>query len=388
MNDKVDKTAAENGAEVTVAGNGSEVGTELADADVVTATAGKPSDSPPDGTDTNGREERQRAGRSWVSTLLSLCLILAGIGAGGYFVLDVQESRKTDLAQRQLLAERLDALQQGHDLLAETLRRLENRQSDNDRQIGEVLQRLHTLQHRTGGETGWKFAEIEYLLRVASLRLTLARDVDTAQAVLHSVDALLRQIPDPALIPVRESLIRAVNRLQAHPRTDFSGIALALGDLAAHAGQLPLKRGADRHTSAGEARQPDTQTRWQQLADTVWQELKSLVVITREGGDSVALLAPSERFFLHRNLRLQLDAARLALLARDQNQYLASLRACADWLEEFFDTDDAGVRSALDILQAAAEVGPDQPLPSIDATLNAFHEYLMRQGSPGTSEGR
>ena len=384
MNDKVDDIA-EQKSTGNAPGSGGKAGAELARADTEAAAGAHPNSAQAtgkqaDSTDSTRNEGREKPGRSWVSTLFLFSLTAAGIGAGGYFIHDIRANSEQDRAARQTLADRLDAQQHSHTLLAQTLRRLEQRQSAIDRQINELLQHFNTLRRQRGGETDWKFAEVKYLLRIASQRLALSGDVDTAEAVLHSADALLREIPDPGLIPVRERLIGDINRLQAHPRADFSGVALSLADLASSVQQLPLKTGTVEQAQESQQAEANAPLRWQQLARNVWQELKSLVVITRESGQSTALLAPSERFFLHRNLRLQLEAARLALLARDENQYRASIRACSEWLQEFFDPGAAEVRSARAILQDAAALDLSRRVPSIDATLRAFDEYLLGQG--------
>ena len=388
MNDKVDDIA-EQKSTGNAPGSGGKAGAELARADTETAAGAQPNSVHPDSAQATGKQadstdstrngRRGKPGRSWVSTLFLFSLTAAGIGAGGYFIHDLRAGSEQDRAARQTLADRLDAQEHSHTLLAETLRRLEQHQSATDRQINELLQHFNTLRRQRGGETDWKLAEIKYLLRIASQRLALSADMDTAQAVLHSADALLREIPDPGLIPVRERLIGDINRLQAHPRTDFSGVALSLADLAERAQQLPLKTGVAEQAQESQQAEADAPPRWQQLARKVWQELKSLVVITRESGQSAVLLAPPERFFLHRNLRLQLEAARLALLARDENQYRASIRACSEWLQEFFDPGAAEVRSARAILQDAAALDLSRRVPSIDATLRAFDEYLLGQ---------
>ena len=379
MNDKVDEIAAQKPTGNT-AGDAGTARAELTRADTEAAAGAQPAGKQADSADSTRNEGREKAGRSWVSTLFLFCLTAAGIGAGGYFIHDIRANNEQGRAARQTLADRLDAQQHSHTLLAESLSQLERRQSATDRQISELSQHFNTLRRQRGGEADWKLAEIKYLLRIASQRLTLSADVDTAGAVLHSADALLREIPDPALLPVRERLISDINRLQAHPRTDFSGVALSLGDLAGSVQQLPLKTGIAEQAQESQQAEVDAPPRWQQLARNVWQELKSLVVITRESGQSTALLAPPERFFLHRNLGLQLEAARLALLARDENQYRASIRACSDWLQEFFDPGAAEVRSARAILQDAAALNLSRPAPSIDATLHAFDEYLLGQG--------
>ena len=252
-----------------------------------------------------------------------------------------------------------------------------------DEQLAGILRNLNNLQRRGDDPAGWQLAEIRYLLRIASQRLALAGDVDTVQAILLSADAGLREIPDPALIPVRERLIADINRLASSARTDVAGLALALGDLAQRADQLPLNQGAlaqQEHAPAADPAAGDD--RWRRLARTLWEELKSLLVISRTDRNSVALLAPRERFFLHRNLRLQLEAARLAVLVRDGDQLRDSANACLDWLNEFFDTGDNRVRNAQETLERAAGADLERPILSIDATLKVFDGYLARQGNP------
>ena len=279
------------------------------------------------------------------------------------------------------MADGLDTLQQSHNDLTAGLARLAGRQAGIDEQLAGILRNLNSLHRQRGGDTGWQLAEVGYLFRIASLRLALAKDADAAQAILLSADARLREIPDPALVSVREQLVGDINRLKSAARTDISGVALALGDLAEQADQLPLNLGP----FAEEARLPDPasvdmENRWQRLVRSLWQELKSLLVISRKDSNSVALLAPRERFFLRHNLRLQLEAARLAVLMRDAEQLRDSAGACRNWLEEFFDTEDNSVRSAREILENAAALELDDPVPSIDATLTAFDEYMTRRG--------
>ena len=361
----------------TAAGVAEEIGPEAAEQDI-SSDAAEQSD-----TGTANGVERRREGRSWLTTLFLVILLVATAGAAGYFFFDISKGRKANEAELESLASRLDALQQSHASLTENSRRLDSRLTRTGEQLTGILHNLSSLQRERGDAAGWQLAEINYLLRIASLRLALVGDVDTVLAVLQSADTGLREIPDPALIPVREQLIADINRLKTVPETDFTGLALALGDLAERADQLPLNPGAP----AEEARTPvddpaETENRWNRVARSIWQELKSLLVISRTNRQSVALLAPRERFFLHRNLRLQLEAARLALLIRDGDQLRESAGSCLAWLNEYFDTDDNRVRNALEILERAAGADLPQPAPSINGTLNAFDEYLTRSGSP------
>ena len=283
----------------------------------------------------------------------------------------------------------MDALQQSHASLAEDTRLLDQRLTAIDERFTGMLRELNSLYRHRNSDIGWQLAEVKYLFLIASQRLALARDVATAQAILQSADARLVEIADPALIPVRERLIADINRLQAARNTDYAGLALMLADLSVRADELPLNLGgsADPAALTADTEPLATDNRWQRLARDLWLELKSLVVISRTDNNTAALLAPQERYFLYRNLRLQLEMSRMALLLRDEDQYRISVAASTEWLNEYFDTGDARVRSALDSLENAGSIDFAESVPSIDATLYAFDEYLAGIGNTVTGGG-
>ena len=376
MNDKSDDMAQEKVLEET--------------AEDVTAGAEEvalsSTDEQPDTSEPVDQGKRIAGGGAWFAFLLLFVLLVAAAVAAGYYILDINKDREVKQAEIVLLQDKLEALQQDHASLKENARRRDNRLARIDEQLGGILRNLNRPQSQSNNAVDWQLAEIRYLLRIAAQRLALAGDTETVQAILRSADAGLREIPDPALIPVREQLIADVNRLEAFAGTDITGLVLALGDLAERVEQLPLNLSASAAEDPVPADDPVApEGRWRQLAHALWQELKSLLVISRTDRSSVALLAPRERFFLQQNLRLQLEAARLAVLIRDGDQLRESTSAGVDWLNEFFDTGDDRVRNALEILDAAASADLERPVASIDATLKAFDAYLAQQGNPATA---
>ena len=384
MNNKVDEIAEGKVADEAVAGNAGEAGP-----DVTGETGLIDPEAEPDTADAANNDKPRVKGRPW-GTILFLAILFAIIaGAAGYLIFDLNKVRKANEAELQFQATMLDELQQRTASLAENTRLLDNRLTSTNEQLAGILHNLNSLHWQGNNDIAWQLAELKYLFLIASHRLALAGDVDTAQAILQSADARLREIADPALIPVREQLIADISRLSEFPRTDYSGLALVLGDLARRVDRLPLNLGGTgAQTSATANDDPaGSGNRWQRLARSLWQELKSLLVISRTDKNNAALLAPQERYFLYQNLRLQLEAARLALLSRDNGQFRESVNACADWLNEYFDIDDERVRNALTSLERAAAVGLHEAVPSIDATLRVFDEYLTRQGGTVTGDG-
>ena len=381
MNNRVDEIAEAKVADEAVAGN--------AGPDVTGETGLIDPEAEPDTADAADNDKPRVKGRPWGTILFLVTLLAITAGAAGYFIFDLDKVRKANEAQLQSQAARLDELQQRTAALAENTRLLDNRLTSTNEQLAGILHNLNSLYRQGNNDIAWQLAELKYLFLIASHRLALAGDVDTAQAILQSADARLREIADPALIPVREQLIADISRLVEFPRTDYSGLALVLGDLARRADRLPLNLGeTGAQTSATANEEPaGSENNWQRLARSLWQELKSLLVISRTDKNNAALLAPQERYFLYQNLRLQLEAARLALLSRDDGQFRESVNACADWLNEYFDSDDERVRNALTSLERAAAVSLHEAVPSIDATLRVFDEYLTRQGGTVTGDG-
>lgn len=383
MNNKVEETPEVKAVEESVAGQ--------TDTDVIAETDAEDSREDPETTEVTDSGERRAPGRNRALILCLIVLFAVTAGATGYLYFDISKSRKANEAERRSLAVGMEAMQQGHAALKENTRLLDERLTRTNEQLTGLLRSINDVYRLRNSDLGWQLEELKYLLLIASHRLALARDVDTALAILQSVDTRFSEIVDPALIPVREQLIADINRLRAAQHTDYAGLALMLSELAGRADQLPLNHGETGVRSA-QAPAPDpepaaTDNRWQRLAGNLWRELKTLVVISRADNNTAALLAPRERFFLYQNLRLQLEIARLALLFGDENQFHLSLSACTDWLNEYFAVDDKRVRDALASLERVGSVNLQEAVPSIDATLRAFDQYLAEQSATPAGRG-
>ncbi len=328
----------------------------------------------------DGQPEKPRPRRSWGAVLFLTALVIIAAAAAGYLVIDIKKSQSANVAGIQSLVAGLETLQQTSASLNEKNQLFHTQLARTNEQVTELLNNFSSLYQQRNSDIGWQLAEIKYLFLGASQRLALGRDVDTALAALQTADTKLKEIADPALIPVREQLIADINRLKAAPRTDFTGIALLLSDLASQVEQFPLNLDRiDEEAGAPAGTEPArTENRWKQLGRAFWQELKTLVVVSRTDKNTAVLL-PQEQYFLYQNLRLQLEAARLAVLLRDNAQFRASVSAGKDWLKDYFDTGDARVSTALDSLEDAAAVDFHETVPSIDRSLRALEAYSTRQ---------
>lgn len=347
-------------------------------------------------------EHAQRPGRQRLALLLAAAALLAV--AGGllfgyrYWTQLEQDLTRLDAALQQAnqeqaaLAQRLAQAQQEverqqqaisaqEQALAEQHQRLLAAKQE-AQQSGEQLYRsLTEIQTRLGGkETQWRIAEAEFLLRVANHRLTLMSDPATAQEALQSADDRLSATGDPGWAPVRDQIAREITSLSALPKVDVAGISAELSALAEQVDRLPLlNEGVSLTPKApGEAAEPtpaaSDEPTLQGMIDDLWRGLQSLLAIRRHDKPLSAMLPPEQRYFLMQNLRLKLQAAKAALLGRNQPLYQDNLNAAASWAATYFATDDPaveGFRRQLDGL-AKREVAP--ALPDISASLRALQE--------------
>lgn len=244
-----------------------------------------------------------------------------------------------------------------------------------ERQRELAEQTYQALREEVGQDRNrWVVAEIEYLMRVAAHRLVLAGDVAAAVAALQTADARLHDLADPAWLGVRERVADEIAALRAVPRVDVEGLALSLRSLAKRSETLPVlgaryragdPRAAGGETSAAGARGDS----WREALDIAWREVKQLVEVRRNDQPVEPMLAPELEYFLYQNLRLQLDAARLALLRGEAPLYLESLRSARDWAATYFDQEHASTQAMLAELDRLREIDIAPPLPDLGEAL-------------------
>ena len=227
-------------------------------------------------------------------------------------------------------------------------------------------------------------AEAEYLLRVANHRLNLMADPQTAQEALKAADERLSATGDPGWAPVRELIAREITGLNALPKVDQAGISAELTALAEQVEQLPLQNEgvslvASRPAAPDEAVQvAEEGFDLQQVADDLWQGFTSMMVIRHHDKPISAMLPPEQRYFLIQNLKLKLEAAKAALMGRNQSLYQENLQAAADWAASYFAESDPGVAAFRSQVGALAQRSVAPALPDISDSLMALQARRQR----------
>lgn len=332
---------------------------------------------------TAGKPARPKGSGSGFFRLLLLLVLLGGLGAGGWFgwqwLLEVEQQYTQQWASQQdairelqnelqLLRETtvdVGSFSETQDAIASSQDALQDRMNALAASIDDLRD---TAQ---GGRRDLLHAEIEYLLRIAADELYLTGDVDAAIYALQAADDRLRALEAPRLLPVREAIADHLAALSAVAVPDTNGMALKLGSLMRAVKTLPLAQ-SEYAREQEDPRETAAEDGWWQRFKAGTSRLFSKLVTVNKAEPPPPLLSPQEHFFLYRNVELQFAAARAALLQGDTLAYRQSLETAREWLNRYFDTDDAQVQGMLSDINGLLAVSLQPDLPDISGALMIF----------------
>ena len=236
--------------------------------------------------------------------------------------------------------------------------------------------------------------DIESAVRLAQQQAQLTGSAEPLLAALKSADQRLQRAAQPRLNPLQRALAKDIDRIKAASLTDVPVLMNKIDELTRMADELPLANAVPLNPArAGvtppvkPASTPDTKTqtmpwswfdkqRLQAVAtsalDTLRQEARALLRVSRIDQPEAALLSPEQSFFLRENLKLRLLNARLGLLARQTDTARADLQNASAWLGKYFDPSSRKTQVAVQLLQQIQSQLKTSELPRLDDTMAAL----------------
>ena len=237
--------------------------------------------------------------------------------------------------------------------------------------------------------------DIEAALRVAQQQSSITGSAEPLVATLKQADERLARYSEPRLEGVRRAIHRDLERVRATGVADLASLSIRLDEAVRLVDDLPLRAVAEpRKANAREAAnaranppkpppaasfEADPRTWWPALrqrfaafGDAAWEEVRSLVRVTRIEQPEAMLLAPEQMFFVRENLKLRLLNARLALLSRQFDTAQADLQSARTTLERYFDRNTRKVGVEIELLRQVAGQARQVSLPRPDETLAAL----------------
>ena len=250
--------------------------------------------------------------------------------------------------------------------------------------------------------------DVESALRVALQQSAITGSAEPLVATLKQSDERLARYGQPRLEGVRRAIARDLVRVKAISVTDISTLSIKLDEAARLVDELPLlasavdaahpangrAAGAAAAEAASKARaagaasaaaapasaSTSTWTNWTDRATAfgtgagvrVWDELKSLVRVTRIDHPDAILLAPEQSFFVRENLKLRLLNARLALLSRQFDTAQTDLLTAQAALTRYFDISSRRTALAVELVKQVTGQARQISVPRPDDTLAAL----------------
>jgi uroporphyrin-III C-methyltransferase len=248
-----------------------------------------------------------------------------------------------------------------------------------DAELRRARARLEAMaQEDAGPERSPSIAEIEFLLLLAGRELALADNPKVALTALREADQRIARLDEPGLAEVRAAINDEIAAVEAVANIDLDGLAMRIASLARRVPGLPL-RGSLAPAPQASVDDAEATEGWARVSQQLRSVGADLFRIRRSDTPATPLLAPDESFFLYRNVELDLKSARLAVLARDQQNFTASLASARAALEEYFETSDEAVRSLLAAIEALEDRDITPEWPEITRSV----ELLRTAGTEG-----
>jgi uroporphyrin-III C-methyltransferase len=259
-------------------------------------------------------------------------------------------------------------------------------------QMNAVEQRLASHNKRllslsSTDRDDWRLAEAEYLLQLANQRLVIERDSRNAEALLSAADAILRDLADIDLFPVRQSINRDLTALKLAGTVDREGIFLRLAALSEEIEALPLlpkpQIGAADNLIASTDSETEVETpaSWLGVVKaSFWQALNRASDYIRVRNHDRALeplLPPESHLYLQQNFRFTLERAQLALLRGEPAIYQKSLAQARSWLNRYYSLVEQTPRFDAE-LAALQGLNVTRKLPDISTSLEELQGYIEK----------
>jgi len=157
---------------------------------------------------------------------------------------------------------------------------------------------------------------------------------------------------------------------------DTEGLAHSLSRLNARVGELPLRAAGSGHVPA--APDGETEPGLERLWSSVKDAFAGIITVERRDESVRAELSAAEVRLIRRQLGIELQAARLALIGGEAEVFRASLEQASVLLREEFAAESADVEGGLRLLESLLALDIAPPPPDISRSLNA----LRARGEP------
>lgn len=319
--------------------------------------------------------------------LAVIALLLATVAAAGcgylwYTLMQVQTRTAKEVSDLRKSLRTLD----DHPTLIELKQRVTEQDARLAAEFASQQQRIDSIEQAfdvtrqivNRDQRGWILAEVEYLMRLAIVRLRLMRDIQGATEALVTADRRLHDLADPAMLKIRELLAREITALKSMHVPDIYGAALRLISISDRLSLLPTAKQPHPQSSLQSTPPSAAAEQWY---ITAWRKLLSALGFSRVNAPVGASALRSELYYVEQLIRLELEAARQALIRLDKSDFEKRVLTARSLLDEHYNRNHEQVILLKADLTALLEANLFPDLPEISESLSALRK-LQQQYQP------
>lgn len=329
----------------------------------------------------------QRHKLLYIISSLALLLALVFSILGGYGWWSLYQTQKNFVQSSQIAALKieLERAQNSNMELTEQLATSEAQLTASLRDLETKQQSLQQSQLSLFQVAGkrprdWVLAEVEYLIRIADHQMQYAGNFTIAAAALQSADRLLADLADPGLTEVRAQLAKDIEQLKTVQPADKTGIILMLSELVRRVESLPFRAIDER---AQQFNQPvalptpeELKQNWSGAWQSLWTELKSLLVVQQQALDIAPLLNQDQKILMRENIQLNIEQAKLAVLQENEKLFQESLANVQQRIKFYYDLASGEVNNVLMQVESLREQPVEVSLPYVGKGISMVREEM------------
>lgn len=311
---------------------------------------------------------------AWVKLLM--LLLIASSAASTYMGYQYKERFKGqfDSVEKDLIDSRQELSTQ-YELLNSKIERYndhtQQKASDFDKKLDQILKvDIHT----------WVLAEVEMLIRAASMELATTGRVEVALSRLQEADYLLEDLNEPALSTIRQGLNTDINALKRIRPVDVNGLYIQLTSILKLVENLqPLPENTFVADPPDEELYED-RSYWVRVRNWVRDTFSGLFRL-RDARDVPVepLLDDAQIEALKRGLEINIMTARLALLRQDGDLWRDTLSEASEHLLKWFPANRSDVKQLNALLIEIKKEDIEPRVPDLMASSRALRLYRGQQ---------
>jgi len=346
-------------------------------------------------TESSGEKTKKKSGFGKVLLVLVVVLVsVVGVGAGLWYWTNEKftalqaEIASSSESEAESVA-RMSNFESTTNSLNAKLQQAETESSSLKNQIEYLQQKvdsqnLRILAMSTTSREDWLLAEAEYLLKLANQRILVERNAETAIGLLEEADAILRDMADPDLFPIRKAIKSDLVALKLAEKIDIEGLYLELSALSDTVAVMPLVPESfkfEEDDGQSEIIEDAEESTFSKFLNT----FSSYVRVIDHNDKPAAILPPDATKYLHLNLQFMLERAQIAVLREQQEVYTENLQRAKRWVQQYF-PNSSQANQFVAQLEALSNKQIIVTLPDISNSLELLHGYIATLHALGETD--